>query len=86
MRCRSSLQQRLNRLLRSLTEQKLVLGCQVAVCYEGEMIVDAAIGQMGPVDTRPVTPDSLFCGYCTTKGGYRCTSYPAACHLGATAG
>ena len=64
----SSLHQRLNRLLQSLVERKLVLGCQVAVCYEGEMIVDAAIGQMGPVDTRPVTPDSLFCGYCTAKG------------------
>ncbi|CDJ31169.1 LOW QUALITY PROTEIN: Beta-lactamase family protein, related [Eimeria mitis] len=63
-----SIQQRLNRLLRSLVEQKLVLGCQVAVCFEGEMIIDAAIGQMGPVDTRPVTPDSLFCGYCTAKG------------------
>lgn len=64
----SSLHQRLNRLLRSLVERKLVLGCQVAVCFEGEMIIDAAIGQMGPVDTRPVTPDSLFCGYCTAKG------------------
>ncbi|CDJ37043.1 hypothetical protein ETH_00005180 [Eimeria tenella] len=63
-----SLQQRLNRLLRRLVEQKLVLGCQVAVCFQGEMIIDAAIGQMGPVDTRPVTRDSLFCGYCTTKG------------------
>ncbi|KAL8431586.1 hypothetical protein Efla_000632 [Eimeria flavescens] len=63
-----SLQQRLNRLLRSLVRQKLLLGCQVAVCYQGEIIVDAAIGQMGPVDTRPVTPDCLFCGYCTTKG------------------
>ncbi|CDJ56854.1 ABC1 family beta-lactamase, putative [Eimeria maxima] len=63
-----SLHQRLNRLLRSLVERKLVLGCQVAVCFEGEMIIDAAIGQMGPVDTRPVTPDSLFCGYCTAKG------------------
>lgn len=66
----SSLQQRLNRLLRRLVEQKLVLGCQVAVCFQGEMIIDAAIGQMGPVDTRPVTRDSLFCGYCTTKGEY----------------
>ncbi|KAL8273302.1 hypothetical protein Esti_002803 [Eimeria stiedai] len=63
-----SLQQRLNRLLRKLVQEKLILGCQVAVCFEGEIIVDAAIGQMGPVDTRPVTQDALFCGYCTTKG------------------
>ncbi|OEH76788.1 abc1 family protein [Cyclospora cayetanensis] len=63
-----SLNQRLSRLLCYLVKQKLVLGCQVAVYFEEEMIVDVAIGQMGPVDTRPVTPDSLFCGYCTTKG------------------
>ncbi|KEP65509.1 UNVERIFIED_CONTAM: ABC1 family protein [Hammondia hammondi] len=65
---RTQLEGRVHRLLRSLFQRGLVLGCQVAVVKDGTLLVDACIGKMGPVDARPVTSDSLFCGYCVSKG------------------
>ncbi|KYF49305.1 ABC1 family protein [Toxoplasma gondii ARI] len=67
-RPRTELEGRVHRLLRSLFQRGLVLGCQVAVVKDGALLVDACIGKMGPVDARPVTSDSLFCGYCVSKG------------------
>ncbi|PFH38294.1 ABC1 family protein [Besnoitia besnoiti] len=64
----SQLEVRVHRLLRGLFNRGLLLGCQVAVIKEGALLVDACIGKMGPVDARPVTSDSLFCGFCVSKG------------------
>ena len=43
-------------------------GLQAAAYKDGELIVDAAAGTMGPGDDRPVQRDSLFSSYSTTKG------------------
>ncbi|CBZ55913.1 putative ABC1 family beta-lactamase [Neospora caninum Liverpool] len=67
-RPRTQLEGRVDRLLRSLFQRGLLLGCQVAVVKDGALLVDTCIGKMGPVDARPVTSDSLFCGYCVSKG------------------
>ena len=44
------------------------IGIQVTAYKDGVVVVDAVAGQMGPDDTRPVQPDSLFCSFSTTKG------------------
>ena len=44
------------------------LGLQVAACKDGELVVDAWAGTLGPEDDRPVQRDSLFSSYSTTKG------------------
>jgi CubicO group peptidase (beta-lactamase class C family) len=43
-------------------------GLQAAAYKDGELIVDAWAGTMGPGDERPVQGDSLFSSYSTTKG------------------
>lgn len=43
------------------------LGVQVAAIHEGEQVVDLAEGWLDARRTRPVTPDSLFCCFSTTK-------------------
>ena len=44
------------------------LGLQVAAYKDGELVVDAWAGTIGPGDDRPIGRDSLFCSYSTTKG------------------
>ena len=44
------------------------LGVQVCAYKDGERIVDAWAGVMGPHDPRPVGPDTLFNCFSTTKG------------------
>ncbi len=44
------------------------LGTQVCAYLNGERIVDAWAGEMGPDDPRPVQADSLFSSFSTTKG------------------
>lgn len=44
------------------------IGVQVCAYRDGERIVDAWAGTMGPDDPRPVQADSLFCSWSTTKG------------------
>ena len=44
------------------------IGVQVAAYLRGEPFVSAVAGTMGPDDTRPVEPDSLFLSFSTTKG------------------
>jgi CubicO group peptidase (beta-lactamase class C family) len=44
------------------------LGVQVAVYQGGKQVVDAWAGAMGPEDSRPVQPDSLFLSFSCTKG------------------
>ncbi|PHJ15905.1 abc1 family protein, partial [Cystoisospora suis] len=63
----STLEVRVQKCLQSLYKKGLILGCQVAVMKEGVLLVDACVGKMGPVDSRPVTSDCLFCGYCVSK-------------------
>eukprot|EP00920_Eleutheroschizon_duboscqi_P041708 GHVT01100244.1.p1 GENE.GHVT01100244.1~~GHVT01100244.1.p1 ORF type:complete len:830 (+),score=137.10 GHVT01100244.1:203-2692(+) len=65
---RSKLALRLHHLMTRLWREGHVLGGQVAVAHEGRVIASVAVGQMGPVDRRPVTPQSLFCAYCLNKG------------------
>ncbi|MEX2236482.1 MAG: serine hydrolase domain-containing protein [Dehalococcoidia bacterium] len=44
------------------------LGVQVSAYKDGEVIVDAVAGEMGPEDPRPVQLDTLFNCFSTTKG------------------
>jgi len=44
------------------------MGVQVCAYLDGERVVDAWAGTMGPDDPRPVRADSLFCSWSTTKG------------------
>src|SRR5690606_8206577 len=44
------------------------IGTQVAAYQNGELIVDAYAGEMGPEDSRPVQSDTLFSSFSTTKG------------------
>ena len=57
---RTSLQERVLRLLTALADTDELLGAQVCVYRHGRLLVDAAMGRMGPVDPRPVQSDSLF--------------------------
>lgn len=57
---RSALQERTLRLLHALVDTDAVLGAQVCLLHRGVLVVDAAVGRMGPVDPRPVRPDCLF--------------------------
>jgi CubicO group peptidase (beta-lactamase class C family) len=43
-------------------------GLQAAAYKDGELVVDAWAGTMGPGDDRPLRRDSLFSSYSTTKG------------------
>jgi CubicO group peptidase (beta-lactamase class C family) len=44
------------------------IGVQVCAYKDGKIVADACAGQMGPEDTRPVKPDTLFLSFSTTKG------------------
>ncbi len=61
-----------NRALQSLIEQQVAdgrqVGVQVAAYKDGKPVIDAWAGQMGPADSRPVGPDSLFLSFSVTKG------------------
>jgi CubicO group peptidase (beta-lactamase class C family) len=44
------------------------IGVQVAAYKDGEQIVEAVAGTMGPEDDRPMQSDSLTCAFSVTKG------------------
>ena len=48
------------RLLTALSDTGEILGAQACLVYNGKTVVDACAGVMGPIDPRPVAPDSLF--------------------------
>lgn len=53
-------QLKLDRCLALLAEHGFLVGCQVAVYYQDELIVDTAAGTMGKYNSRAVKHDSLF--------------------------
>ncbi len=53
-------QLKLDRCLALLAEHDFLVGCQVAVYYQDELIVDTAAGTMGKYNSRPVKHNSLF--------------------------
>eukprot|EP00850_Spirogloea_muscicola_P013679 SM000094S24696 [mRNA] locus=s94:204833:212175:- [translate_table: standard] len=55
-------------LLLELGRQKKMLGMQVCVYKDGEVVVDVAAGVLGKYDPRPVQPNSLFSVFSATKG------------------
>jgi aarF domain-containing kinase len=59
---------RIHELLRAVIADGRHRGLQAAAYKDGELIVDACAGTMGPGDDRPVQADSLFSSYSTTKG------------------
>lgn len=64
----SSLTMRAQSLLQRLFTQGSVTGCQVAVQRGGELILDTSFGELGPLDPRPVSSDTLFNAFSVTKG------------------
>src|SRR5437870_2407226 len=62
----------LNAKMQVLVERQLAagqqLGVQVSAYLHGEPLVEVCVGQLGPADTRPVQPDTLFPCMSTTKG------------------
>ena len=59
---------RVHELLQAAIADGRHRGLQAAACKDGELVVDAWAGTMGPGDDRPVQGDSLFSSYSTTKG------------------
>jgi CubicO group peptidase (beta-lactamase class C family) len=59
---------RVNELIRTQIAERRQIGVQVCAYQNGEMIVDAWAGAMGPGEGRPVQADSLFLSFSTTKG------------------
>ena len=61
-----------NKAVQSLIEKQVAegrqVGVQVCVYRDGKPVVDAWAGTMGPDDSRPVGPDSLFLSFSVTKG------------------
>jgi CubicO group peptidase (beta-lactamase class C family) len=61
-----------NASVQQLIEQQVAqgrqIGVQVCAYRDGDLVVDAWAGQMGPDDPRPVQPDTLFSSFSTTKG------------------
>jgi aarF domain-containing kinase len=57
---KASLHERTLRLLHAFSDSGELLGAQVCVVRSGHTLVDAAAGRMGPVDPRPVVPNTLF--------------------------
>jgi CubicO group peptidase (beta-lactamase class C family) len=64
----SDLNEKVHALLLDQIERGTQLGTQVCAYRHGERIVDTWAGLMGPEDSRPVGPDSLFLSFSTTKG------------------
>lgn len=62
------LHEALTKVLSALYERDVFLGMQVAVYFEGELLVDLAAGRKGEYDARPVTSDTLFNAFSVTKG------------------
>jgi CubicO group peptidase (beta-lactamase class C family) len=62
----------LNDKVRALLEDQIsrgiAIGTQVAAYKDGQLLVDAWAGRMGPDDPRLVGPDTLFPSFSTTKG------------------
>ena len=54
-------------LLKQIGDGRQV-GVQVCAYKDGKVVVDTCAGQMGPDDSRPVRPDTLFCVFSCTKG------------------
>eukprot|EP00917_Polyrhabdina_sp_WS-2016_P011277 GHVP01024931.1.p1 GENE.GHVP01024931.1~~GHVP01024931.1.p1 ORF type:complete len:620 (-),score=104.12 GHVP01024931.1:2066-3925(-) len=57
-----------HRILVKMFLRKRVLGAQVAVCHHGELVVCSSVGKLGPVDSRPVQSNSLFCIFSVSQG------------------
>ncbi|KAG0553680.1 hypothetical protein KC19_12G030900 [Ceratodon purpureus] len=64
----SSVESKLRVLLQNLGREDHILGVQVCVYKDGNVIVDTAAGVLGKFDPRPVQPDSLFSCFSVTKG------------------
>jgi CubicO group peptidase (beta-lactamase class C family) len=64
----SDVNAQVQRLLEQQVEDGRQLGVQVCAYHQGERVVDAWAGTMGPDDPRPVRADSLFCSWSMTKG------------------
>ncbi len=63
---------RANAAVQSLIERQVEddrqIGVQVCAFKDGQRVIDAWAGHMGPEDSRPVQADSLFLSFSTTKG------------------
>ncbi|HEY4668194.1 MAG TPA: serine hydrolase domain-containing protein [Tepidiformaceae bacterium] len=64
----SSVNQAVQQLIDRQVAEGIHRGVQVCAYKDGERIVDAWAGVMGPDDPRPVQPDTLFSSFSTTKG------------------
>ena len=64
----TTLNAKIQRLLEGAIADGRHRGLQAAAYKDGELIVDAWAGTLGPDDDRPVQADSLFSSYSTTKG------------------
>lgn len=64
----TALNTKVRELLLDQIARGMQIGTQVCAYQNGEVIVDAWAGEMGPEDSRPVGPDTLFSSFSTTKG------------------
>ena len=64
----NQLNEKIEKLIKKQVSEGSQIGVQVCAYQYGEKIVDTCSGTMGPNDSRPIQPDSLFCSWSTTKG------------------
>jgi len=67
MPCLSPLEVKVRKVVTELIDQGLITGCQVCVYKNGVTMVDTCAGMQGPVDSRPVTPKTVFCALSVSK-------------------
>ncbi|CAN0390041.1 unnamed protein product, partial [Discosporangium mesarthrocarpum] len=63
----SPLEGKVRTLVETLVEKGAIAGCQVSVIHRGQVLVDLCAGTQGPLDPRPVRPDTLFCVFSAGK-------------------
>jgi CubicO group peptidase (beta-lactamase class C family) len=64
----TSLNAKVQELIESQISAGRQIGIQVAAYKDGEQVVEAVAGAMGPHDPRPMQHDSLTCAFSVTKG------------------
>ncbi len=64
----NTLSEKVNELIGEQVAKNQQIGVQVSAYKDGEKILDTYAGTMGKKDLRPVTPETLFLSFSTTKG------------------
>ena len=64
----TAINEKVHALLEEQVRRGDQIGVQVCAYSDGQVVVDAVAGTMGPDDARPVQPGTVFCSFSSTKG------------------